>query len=520
MDNYKPKGLENLGLSCYMNSLLQCLYYIPEFRNHFIQNKNKYDDNYPICKALAESMDGIKNETNDYYVPHSLRNAIKKINKLFEEYKACDVKDLFINLIDAVLNELSTDNNNLDNNEENENNEDFLGKTMKFTKAEKQLEKNIINELFSGYYVTSTECNKKKEKPFYTIQNECFISFDLQRVKKNNDKDLTIETCFEEYIKTKESEYYCPQCQKIHLMKSQEKLYRPPKILAILLDRGRGKLFKEKFIFQSEVLNLRKYIVEKNIEFEDCIYYLIGISTHRGSSSSSGHYTACCLADDDNYYYFSDTFVKEIKISELYDNEPYLLFYRRIEKATNNNNCNKKSTIMILKEPNNSNKSNYDENKKKNITKVFEFFLNFNSSHYSIDYYYKNDIDSQVMKLIIKGPNNTPYENGTFIFKLDFNLNYEEYLTDITTLETPIYHLNFENKTLLFKYKYDREKNLFENLHAYFNFLYNLLEKPNKNLLVKYILIKFNEKDDEKKYSTKALEFTNKYAKQNTTFHF
>ena len=33
-----PKGLKNYGYNCYMNSLLQCLFYIQEFINYFINN--------------------------------------------------------------------------------------------------------------------------------------------------------------------------------------------------------------------------------------------------------------------------------------------------------------------------------------------------------------------------------------------------------------------------------------------------------------------------------------------------
>ena len=31
-----PKGLENFSYNCYINSLLQCLFYIPKLRNSFI----------------------------------------------------------------------------------------------------------------------------------------------------------------------------------------------------------------------------------------------------------------------------------------------------------------------------------------------------------------------------------------------------------------------------------------------------------------------------------------------------
>ena len=58
-------------------------------------------------------------------------------------------------------------------------------------------------------------------------------------------------------------------------------------------------------------------------------YNLIGVCTHSGTSSSSGHYTARCLTDNNKYYYFSDINVREIDEEDLYEDEPYLLFYRR-----------------------------------------------------------------------------------------------------------------------------------------------------------------------------------------------
>lgn len=51
VNNIMPKCSENLGLCCYLNSLLQCFYHISEFKNHFIENKDKYKEKYPIYKA-------------------------------------------------------------------------------------------------------------------------------------------------------------------------------------------------------------------------------------------------------------------------------------------------------------------------------------------------------------------------------------------------------------------------------------------------------------------------------------
>ena len=70
-------------------------------------------------------------------------------------------------------------------------------------------------------------------------------------------------------------------------------------------------------------------------------YYLVGVCTHNGNSSYSGHYTACCLTDNNEYYYFSDTQVEKVEEEgQIYEGEPYILFYRRNDNNISMNSCN------------------------------------------------------------------------------------------------------------------------------------------------------------------------------------
>ena len=142
----KPKGLYNIGLNSYMNSLLQCLFHIKEVRNFFIENQYQFKIDHPICKAFAEVMYGLQNCNNYFFEPKQFKNIMGKKSYLFLGCKGGDVKDLFINLIDSFLTEL---------NEENSERQSDLGtylddsdKSQVFEESKKEVKSYNIITLF------------------------------------------------------------------------------------------------------------------------------------------------------------------------------------------------------------------------------------------------------------------------------------------------------------------------------------------------------------------------------------
>ena len=355
----EPKGLYNFGLNCYMNSLLQCFYYIKELREYFI--KTEFKENQPICKALANVMKKKKKDDGKkYYEPKEFKALIGQKNKLFEGCKAADVKDLFFNLIDSFMSELDNDNEESSFSQ----NIDFNDKKSVFEATKKEInEKNIINELFIGYYLSIYKC-QEKEIDVYSFQNDSFLLFELGKIKnyfkgKKDNGKLTIDKCLKYYYREQtNSSFYCNKCDKQHIGKVYEKIYRPPKILVLILDRGKGKAFEEEVEIK-KTLDLKEYIEEEDYNYNSS-YNLVCVSTHQGSSSSSGHYIACCLTDNDEYYYFSDTSVCRIKEHNLFKDEPYLLFYKRNENKDQNNKQDNKNNVI-------NQNSNLELNKINNI---------------------------------------------------------------------------------------------------------------------------------------------------------
>ena len=439
----KPKGLCNINLNCYMNSVLQCLFYIKELREYFIKNQKKFTDEQTLCKAFAEVMDGLKNNDKEYFKPKKFMDEIEKKNNLFGK-KGGDAKDLFIDLISYFLEELNKDNDS-DNDEESNKDIDFTNKREVFEEELMMIKKDnhIINELFIGYYENIYYC-KKTNINTYSFETESFILFNLENIKKHfNTSNLSIELGFKYYYKEKlNSEFQCSKCEIKHKGKEYVKIYRPPKIMVIILDRGHGKIFKGD-VEINKYLDLKNIIDEDEYEYSS-LYKLICVSTHSGESSSTrGHYTASCLADNNKYYYFSDTYVKEIDDNNIINNEPYLLFYEQIDINDKNeidhikneikiiqidDNNNKKDNKNYSSSRNNKNKKKYENQKKEETEKNNRIRYNvINSNKNNLNEIRNNQINSnqRFNNYDIKENEKTIYKKRNITYN-QHKINYNE----------------------------------------------------------------------------------------------
>ena len=154
----------------------------------------------------------------------------------------------------------------------------------------------------------------------------------LQKLYKNI---VDISDCFEYNNKTdlftEDNQIYCNNCHKMSNAYYSTNLETAPKVLILLLNRGKGIQFKIKLEFTME-LDIGKYVNQKQANTN---YKLIGVITHLGDNGENGHFIAHCLSPiDGELYTYNDAIVSkidDIKKQVVDLGMPYLLFYQRKE---------------------------------------------------------------------------------------------------------------------------------------------------------------------------------------------
>ena len=327
-----PKGLKNFALNCYMNSLLQCFYHIKGLRTSFIENSFS-KETQKVCFGLSEVMHQLAYGNDTNYSANNFKNILGDINQIFKGTKGADITDLYRTIVDAIIEEIPYE---YPEDEDENDDGDNTNKEKIYKIAKKEVNENnpIIKEL-NYYFETIYFCPKGYK--CYSIQNDTSIILELLKISKwAKSKKLDLNKCFEYHFRVAdENKFYCSKCEKVHNSKSIDKIISLPKVLTLILNRGKDKLFENHVKFD-EIINIEKYVDDTFIEKKNkkYKYKLIGVSTHTGSSSECGHYYSYCYRENEKkYYLFNDTIIRPVNKKEyLYDGsgEAYILFYEQI----------------------------------------------------------------------------------------------------------------------------------------------------------------------------------------------
>ena len=207
----KPKGLQNIGATCYMNATLQCFFHCKKLTK-YLSSENYLNDNITIprysitseyIKLVKELL--YKNGQADY-APYDFKEILGQKNTLFKGIAANDSKDLILFLEEEMAKELIVrkKKNNIyrSNTYSGSKIVDQTDEIATFKEALNEFSKetSIIKDLFYFMIKTETICQNCKAK-MYNFQVMNFLIFPLQKTY-NDSQNMNNNLMLNNIIKT------------------------------------------------------------------------------------------------------------------------------------------------------------------------------------------------------------------------------------------------------------------------------------------------------------------------------
>ena len=329
-------GMQNLGNTCYINAVIQCLLNIPQLseflQSNFRQNSDvresiivrefvKINNSYWNVHANTPNDRSHKPVMSPEKFVLSIFNATEQF-KFGEQH---DASEFLVFLLEGIHKFTCI---NVKFNIHQSNKSSILDRlrlaSYRAWKRYFNKEYSIISDLFYGQYKNTITCmNCTRE----THAFEPFCVIDLPIVSKMN---ITLKECFANYMKSEvlDSPRKCTKCRKLTQSRKNIIIWRYPRILIISLKRF-NKCFKKinDFVSYPDDIQFESSLDKKNIS------YLLSSVIYHDGSYHTGHYHSACksIGKEKNlskWYHYNDDTMSVLHPDNVLQSNGYILFYQ------------------------------------------------------------------------------------------------------------------------------------------------------------------------------------------------
>ncbi|KAM5586556.1 ubiquitin carboxyl-terminal hydrolase 25 [Rosa sericea] len=343
-----PLGLKNLGNSCYLNSVLQCLTYTPPLANFCLRNQHsslcdssdkERKRECPFCMLERRIVRSLSVDLS-LDAPAKIRSCLNIFAEHFRHGRQEDAHEFLRYVIDACHNTClrlkklrrNITSNGLSNGNGNghaNGNGQANGKANGTAPASS----TVVMEIFGGALqsqVKCLSCGTESNK----VDEIMDISLDV--LHSNSLKDA-LQRFFQSELLDGQNKYKCERCNKLVAARKQMSILQAPNVLVIQLKRFEGLLGGkiDKSIAFEEFLVLSSFMC-KTSQDPRPEYKLCGTIVHSGFSPESGHYYAYIKDAMGRWYCCNDQFVSLSTLQEVLSEKVYILFFSRTNQRSVN----------------------------------------------------------------------------------------------------------------------------------------------------------------------------------------
>ncbi|XP_041668339.1 ubiquitin carboxyl-terminal hydrolase 2a isoform X1 [Cheilinus undulatus] len=333
-------GLKNLGNTCFMNSILQCLSNTQSLRDYCLHNSHRRDlnnnsrTNTALMQEFAKLIQTMWTSSSSEAVsPSEFRTQIQRYAPRFVRYSQQDAQEFLRFLLDGLHNEVNRVTVRPRGTAEDFDHLPDEEKGRKMWSKYLEREDSKIVDLFVGQLKSSLTC---RHCGFCSTVFDPFWDLSLP-IAKAGYCEVSLMDCMRLFTKEDildgDEKPMCSRCEVRRVCAKKFTIQKFPKILVLHLKRfsegqRTGKL--STFVnFPVTDLDLREFASQSSI---NAVYNLYAVSNHSGTTTG-GHYTAYCRnPTSGEWYTFNDSRVTPMSSSHVCSSDGYVLFYELDEK--------------------------------------------------------------------------------------------------------------------------------------------------------------------------------------------
>jgi ubiquitin C-terminal hydrolase len=318
------EGLQNLGSTCAVNSLIQIICRTKKLREALLTQI--LPDN-SLGNELKDILD-LMYVRNKSLIPHKFVNSLyNTLQGIFIRGEQIDIGELWTIMFDKISTEAGVPYSiKLTNNKIKDECNMFISKFN-------NNKTSLWLETSQGILVNIITC---KMCSYNSYNFEPFTCLTLDII---NDNIPSITDMLKKYIETEEriaDEWRCDKCNTCSNYSKTIKIWKAPDVLFLLIKRFKDDLNKDtRYIKINKSLYFgESTILENNIEKQ---YNLSSIGLHYGSLYG-GHYMAICNIGNGKYYQYDDLQITDLTANNENDinktleknNNGYIIVYESI----------------------------------------------------------------------------------------------------------------------------------------------------------------------------------------------